>query len=58
MSYEESIIRSVENTAAAVEMEGFRIDEECKDWCRLVLMNQISKEEYLNLLLKKAEVTA
>ena len=58
MNHEKSIDRSVENAAASVEMEGFHIDEECKDWCRLVLMNQMSKEEYLNLLLKKAGVTA
>ena len=58
MNQEKSIKRSVENAAASVEMEGFCIDEQCKDWCRLVLMNQMSKEEYLCLLLKKAGVTA
>ena len=58
MSYEESINRSIANASASVEMEGFRIDDECKDWCRLVLMDQMSKEEYLSLLLKKAGVTA
>lgn len=58
MNQEKSIKRSVENAAASVEMEGFHIDEQCKDWCRLVLMNQMSKEEYLSLLLKKAGVTA
>jgi hypothetical protein len=39
-------------------MEGFSIDEDCKDWCRMVLLNKISKEEYLSLLLKKAGVSA
>ena len=58
MSHEESINRSIANAAASVEMEGFCVDEECKDWCRLVLLNQMSKEEYQNLLLKKAGVTA
>lgn len=58
MSHEESVKRSIANAAASVEMEGFRIDDECKAWCQMVLMNQMSKEEYLNLLLKKAGVTA
>jgi hypothetical protein len=58
MSHEESINRSIANAAASLEMEGFRVDDECKDWCRLVLKNQMSKEEYLSLLLKKAGVTA
>lgn len=52
------IDRSIANAAASVEMEGYTIDEECKDWCRMVLLNQMSKEDYLHLLLKKAGVTA
>ena len=58
MSHEESINRAIASAAASVEMEGFRVDDECKDWCRLVLLDQMSKEEYLNLLLKKEGVTA
>ena len=57
MSREKSVNRSIENAAASVTMEGFRIDEECKDWCRMVLLNKITKEEYLSLLLKKAGAT-
>ena len=56
MSREEQIERSIENAVASVEMEGFHIDEECRNWCRLVLMNEMTKEEYFLLLLKKAEV--
>ncbi len=58
MSREESINRSIANAAASVAMEGFYVDEECKDWCRSVLMDQISKEKYLSLLLRKAGVKA
>lgn len=54
----DSVDRSVANAAASVEMEGYTIDEECRDWCRMVLLNQMSKEDYLHLLLKKAGVTA
>lgn len=54
MSHEESLNRSIANAAASVAMEGFCIDEECKDWCRMVLLNKITKEEYLSLLLKKS----
>ncbi|MBQ8074518.1 MAG: hypothetical protein IJ237_00895 [Oscillospiraceae bacterium] len=57
MSHEESIERSIENAFASVEIEGLHIDTECVDWCRQVLLNQMSKEEYLKLLLKKAGVS-
>jgi hypothetical protein len=56
VSHEESLNRSIADAAASVAMEGFCIDEECKDWCRMVLLNKITKEEYLSLLLKKAGV--
>ena len=58
MSREESISRSIANAAASVEMEGFRVDDECRDWCRLVLENKMTKDEYLRLLMKKAGVVA
>ena len=57
MSHEESIERSIANAVASVEIEGLHIDTECIDWCRQVLLNQMSKEEYLKLLLKKAGVS-
>ncbi|MBQ9044888.1 MAG: hypothetical protein IJ112_02940 [Oscillospiraceae bacterium] len=58
MSREESINRAISNAAASVEMEGYRIDEDCKEWCRKVLLHEMTHEEYLELLLKKAGVIA
>ena len=58
MSHEESINRSIANAAASVEMEGYHIDAESRDWCRMVLEDKMTKDEYLRLLMKKAGVTA
>ena len=58
MSRVESINRAISNAAASVEMEGYRIDEDCKEWFRKVLLHEMTHEEYLELLLKKAGVIA
>jgi hypothetical protein len=53
-----SIDKAIENSAASVEMEGFRIDEQCKDWCRKLLNGELSMEEYIVLVKQRAGVTA
>lgn len=52
-----SIDKAIENSAASVEMEGYHIDEQCKDWCRLLLTGEITMEEYIALVTKRAGVT-
>lgn len=51
-----SLDKSIENAAASVEMEGFHIDEQCKIWCRQLLQKEITMEEYISLVKKKAGV--
>lgn len=53
-----SIDKAIENSVASVEVEGFRIDEQCKDWCRKLLKGELSMEEYIVLVKQRAGVTA
>ena len=52
MSMEETIQTSV----AIIEMEGFHIDEQSKNWCRMLYNNQLTMEEYIELVKEKAGV--
>ncbi len=49
---------AINSSAASVEMEGYSIDEQCKDWCRQLLENKITMEQYIQLVLKQTEVNA
>ena len=53
-----SIDKAIENAAASVEMEGYRIDEQCKEWCRKLLNGQLTMEEYIVLVKQRAGVVA
>ena len=50
--------KAIENAVAAVEMEGCQIDEQSKEWCKKLLLNEITMEEYIELVKLKAGVTA
>ncbi len=52
MSMEETIQTAI----AFVEMEGYRIDQQSKDWCRLLYENKITMEQYIDLVKAKAGV--
>ncbi len=47
MSFEETVNKPIANTAASMEMEGFHVDDECRAWCRKLLLKEISFEQYL-----------
>ncbi len=49
---------AIENAAASVEMEGFKVSEQSKVWCEQMLNHEITFEEYLALALKQVGVTA
>lgn len=51
-----SIDRAINNAAASVEMEGYSIDEQCKDWYRQVLENKITMEQYIQLVLEDVNI--
>lgn len=53
-----SIDKAIENSAASVKMEGYQIDEQCKDWCRKLLQGELTMEEYIVLVKQRAGVTA
>lgn len=50
--------KAIENAVASVEMEGYQIDEQSKEWCKKLLLNEITMEEYIELVKLKAGVTA
>lgn len=52
-----SLDKSINNAAASVEMEGFHIDEQSKVWCRQLLLKEITMEEYISRVKKKAGVS-
>ena len=42
-----AIDKSIQAAAASLEMEGFSVDPQCVELCRLLLADEISMEEYL-----------
>lgn len=57
MNGNKPIEQIMENAAASVEMEGYTIDSKSKEWCRKLLRNEITMQEYISLV-KKAGVKA
>ncbi|MBQ6067459.1 MAG: antitoxin VbhA family protein [Clostridia bacterium] len=53
-----SIDKAINNAAASVEIEGYHIDEQTKEWVRLLLEEKITMEEYIALVMKQTGVTA
>lgn len=50
--------KAIENAVASVGIEGYQIDEQSKKWCKKLLLNEITMEEYIELVKLKAGVTA
>ena len=46
----------IENAVASVEMEGYQVDIECIQWCKKLLENEISMEQYIALVKQKTGV--
>ena len=55
---EKQIERCIKNATFSLEMEGFSVDEQTKEWCRRLLNEEITMEEYLAMAKAKAGVTA
>lgn len=53
-----SVEQSIKNAAASVEMEGYHIDSQSKEWCEKLLNKEITISEYIQLIKEKAGVTA
>lgn len=55
---EKEIDRAIKNATASVEMEGFSIDEQSKILCKKLLLNEITMEDYILFVKRKAGVNA
>ena len=53
-----SVDRAIETAIASVEMDGYQIDERSRIWCTKLLNHEITFEQYLELIKKKAGVLA
>ena len=42
--------KAIENAIASVRMEGYQIDNECVQWCKKLLENEINMEQYIALI--------
>lgn len=42
--------QAIANAAASVEMEGFIVTAQQKEWCRKLLDKEITKAEYIRLI--------
>ncbi len=51
-----SVEQAIANAAASVEMEGYRIDEQSKAWCEMLLRGELTMERYIQLVKEKAGV--
>lgn len=49
-----SIDQAINNAVASVEMEGYKIDNECILWCKKLLEKEINMEQYISLLRQKS----
>lgn len=53
---EQSLNLMIENAASSVEMEGYTIDKQSKEWCRQLLNKEITLSDYIHLVKEKAGV--
>ena len=56
MGNKKDIEKIISNAAASIEMEGLHVEEEYKEWCRQVLRNEITMDEYMRRLLEKVGI--
>ena len=50
------IEKAVNNAVASVKMEGYRVDEECVNWCKKLLNNEIDMNQYIAFVKQKTGV--
>ena len=49
-----SVDKAMDNAAFSVEMEGYHIDAQSREWCRQLLSKEITMEQYIDLIQQKA----
>ncbi|MBQ7504777.1 MAG: hypothetical protein IJT79_05605 [Ruminococcus sp.] len=50
-------IEAIENATASLEMEGFSVTDQDKQWCEKLLNKEITFDDYLAYALKKSGIT-
>ena len=50
-----SVMDALDRGIANVEIEGFRVDAEMREWCRKLLTKEITYSDYISLLREKAK---
>lgn len=53
-----SIERALENAVASIEIEGFHVNEEYKEWCRQFMRDEITMEQYIQRLKESVGVNS
>ena len=51
---EKSLEPLIKNAASSVEMEGYVIDAQSREWCKKLLKNEITMSKYIELIKKKS----
>lgn len=51
-----SIDKAIKSAIASVQIEGYNVDNECVEWCKLLLENKLSMEQYISLIKQKSGV--
>ena len=49
-----TIEKAIRNAAASIEMEGYHIDAQTKEWARQLFEEKITMDEYIALVIEKA----
>ena len=50
------IENAMRTAAMSLAMEGQHVDAQCAEWCREMLAGEITLEEYVSLVIKRAGV--
>ncbi len=48
--------QAMNNALASVNMEGLFVDEQSKNWCKMLLLNEITMEQYISFVKEKSGV--
>jgi hypothetical protein len=50
--------KAIESAVASVKMEGYQLDNECIQWCKKLLENEITMDQYIAFVKQKTGVVA
>ena len=53
-----SIDKAINSAISSIKMEGYQIDNECVAWCKKLLENEITLEQYIAMVKQKSGVVS